>query len=307
MNRKICNDLDVIEQVLAGNTDAFSELVRKYQGMVVGLAFHHVGNLHDAEDIGQEVFIQAYRRLSQLKQRDKFASWLRRIAENHCKTWLRLNQKERHMLELDETLVHPVQKPPDAILLDEVLSETVQHAIARLSEPNRVAVTLFYMQGASYKELSEFLDIGISAVKGRLHKARQQLKKGLWTMVENDVSKKRPKEAFTQRVMDAIVVGRVITLGGKPIHGASIEIREHDTVAHGGESQTRVLHTDTNGRYRYPISAPEQSIYSLRAKHPDFEESQESSFVGRNLWRTRHVRHFDENAAGSHNSRQGHR
>ena len=243
MNRKNCNDLDVIEQVLAGNTDAFSELVRKYQGMVVGLAFHHVGNLHDAEDIGQEVFIQAYRRLSQLKQRDKFASWLRRIAENHCKTWLRLNQKERHMLELDETLVHPVQKPPDAILLDEVLSETVQHAIARLSEPNRLAVTLFYMHGASYKELSEFLDIGISAVKGRLHKARQQLKKGLWTMVENDVSKKRPKEVFTQRVMDAIVVGRVITLGGKPIHGASIEIRKHAAVAHGRELQTQYTRT----------------------------------------------------------------
>ena len=114
-----------------------------------------------------------------------------------------------------------------------VLSETVQHAIAQLSEPNRLAVTLFYMHGASYKELSEFLDIGISAVKGRLHKARQQLKKGLWTMIENDVSKKRPKEAFTQRVMDAIVVGRVITLGGKPIHGASIEIRAHDAVADG--------------------------------------------------------------------------
>ena len=134
MNRKNCNDFDAIEQVLSGNTDAFSELVRKYQGMVVGLAFHYVGNLHDAEDIGQEVFIQVYRRLSQLKHRDKFASWLRRITENHCKTWLRLNQKARHTLALDETLVHPAQKPPDAILLDKALSETVQHAIAQLSE-----------------------------------------------------------------------------------------------------------------------------------------------------------------------------
>ena len=97
-------------------------------------------------------------------------------------------------------------------------------------------------------------------------------------MVENDVSKKRPKEAFTQRVMDAIVVGRVISLGGKPIHGASIEIREHAAGTHGRELQTQI-HTDTDGRYRYPITAPEQSIYSLRAKHPEFEESQESRFA----------------------------
>ena len=98
-------------------------------------------------------------------------------------------------------------------------------------------------------------------------------------MVENDVSEKRPKEAFTQRVMDALVIGRVITLGGKPIHGASIEIRGQDAGADARESQERVLHTDTDGRYRYPISAPEQSTCSIRAKHPDFEESQESRFV----------------------------
>jgi len=141
------NDMDVtdeqlIEETLTGNTNAFGELVKRHQGVVVGLAFHFVGNMQDAQDIGQEVFIKAYQNLSQLKQPAKFSAWLRRMTENTCKTWLRLNQKKRQTLSLEETEVDASTKQPDEALVAKELSETVQKAISELSVPNRLAVTL---------------------------------------------------------------------------------------------------------------------------------------------------------------------
>jgi len=271
-------DEQLIEQTLTGNTNAFGELVKRYQGIVVGLAFHIVGNMQDAQDIGQEVFIKAYQNLSQLKQPAKFSSWLRRITENTCKTWLRLNQKKRETLSFAgmQTVVSAQQ--PDDVLLAKELSETVKNAISELSEPNRLAVTLFYMDGLSYKEVSKFLDISVGAVKGRLHKAREQLKKGLITMVKDDFSKTKPKEESTQKVMEAIAVGRVVTEEGEPVEDAIIRVRAREDDAYGRFPREQVR-TDTDGRYRYPVSSPEQASYGIRAEHSDFLSSQEAPFV----------------------------
>ena len=271
-------DAQLIEGTLAGNTDAFGELVKRHQGVVVGLAFHLVGNMQDAQDIGQEVFIKAYQHLSNLKHPAKFSSWLRRITENTCKTWLRLNQKKRETLPLAEARVNVSAEQPDDVLLAKELSETVRNAISELSDSNRLAVTLFYMDGFSYKEVSEFLGISVGAVKGRLHKAREQLKKGLMTMVEDDFSQTKPKGEFTAKVMRAIAVGRVVTEEGEPVEEVCISVRGGDGEVYEGERSEMVL-TDADGRYRYPIPSPERGSYRIRAQHDYFHSSPETPFV----------------------------
>jgi len=270
-------DEQLIEETLTGNTDAFGELVKQHQGVVVGLAFHLAGNMQDAQDIGQEVFIKAYQHLSKVKQPAKFSSWLRKITENTCKTWLRLNQKKRETLPLAEARVIVSGEQPDDVLLAKELSETVRNAISELSESNRLAVTLFYMDGFSYKEVSEFLGISVGAVKGRLHKARKQLKKGLMTMVEDDFSQTKPKEEFTEKVMRAIAVGRVVTEEGEPVEEAFISVRGGDGEVYEGE-RGELVHTDADGRYRYPIPSSERGSYRIRAQHDYFHSSPETPF-----------------------------
>lgn len=203
---------------------------------------------------------------------------MRRITENTCKTWLRLNQKERQTLPLAEARAAVSAEQPDDVSLAKELSETVQSAISELSESNRLAVTLFYMDDLSYKEVSEFLGISAGAVKGRLHKAREQLKKGLMTMVENAFSQTKPKEEFTEKVMRAIAVGRVVTEENKPIEGAIISVRDRGGSLYGSGFIEQVR-TDDDGRYRYPVSSPEQGSYSIRVKHEDFQSSQEILFA----------------------------
>jgi len=77
----------------------------------------------------------------------------------------------------------------------------VRHAIEKLSEPHRLAVTLFYMDGLSVKEVANFLDVPLSTVKRRLHDARKQLKERMITMVEDALQQAKPKAEFTERMM----------------------------------------------------------------------------------------------------------
>ncbi len=83
------SDTKLIEQTLNGDINAFGGLVQKYQGAVYGLAFHITGSFSDAEDLAQESFIKGYEKLGNLRNRNKFASWLKTITRNVCNDWLR--------------------------------------------------------------------------------------------------------------------------------------------------------------------------------------------------------------------------
>ncbi len=83
------DDSTLVQQSLNGNTDAFGALVKKYQSAAYGLAFHIVKNFADAQDLAQESFIEAYKNLEKLRDKSKFASWLKGITANVCKMWLR--------------------------------------------------------------------------------------------------------------------------------------------------------------------------------------------------------------------------
>ena len=88
-------DRQLVEQTLRGDTQAFGVLVEKYQGMVCGLALHHVTSFDDAEDIAQQAFLAAYQNLASLKSKSKSASWLRGIALNKIKMWLRKRKTKK--------------------------------------------------------------------------------------------------------------------------------------------------------------------------------------------------------------------
>ena len=177
------NDAQLIQRVLSGDDTAFSVLVKKYQESVHALAWRKIGDFHIAEDITQDTFLQAYQKLSTLKKPQRFASWLYVIAANYCKMWLRKKRLSTQSLEntnsaqLEKVTYSGYVIEENERTTAEAQREVVKKLLAKLQESDRTVITLYYLGGMSYEEISEFLGVSVSTIKSRLHRARQRLKK----------------------------------------------------------------------------------------------------------------------------------
>ncbi len=177
------NDAELIQRVLSGDDTAFSVLLRKYRRSVHALVWRKIGDFHIAEDITQETFLKAYQKLSTLKEPQRFSSWLYVIATNCCKAWLR---KKRLLTQpLENTSSEQLEKSTYSgyIIAEnertaaETRREVVKQLLAKLQESERTVITLYYLGEMTYEEISEFLGVSVSAIKNRLYRARQRLKK----------------------------------------------------------------------------------------------------------------------------------
>ena len=177
------NDAQLIQRVLDGDDTAFSALVSKYQRSVHALAWRKIGDFHIAEDITQEAFLKAYQRLSTLKEPQSFASWLYVITANQCKAWLR--KKRTWMQSLEDTSSAKLETATysrhiiaeNEQMREETQREVVKELLEKLQESDRTVITLYYLGGMTYEEISNFLGVSVGAIKSRLHRARQRLKK----------------------------------------------------------------------------------------------------------------------------------
>jgi len=184
------NDEKLIDLCLSGDRNAFGELVTRYQRVVYRLAYRIIGNFEDAKDLTQETFIRAYTRLSDLREKTKFASWLKKITFSVCMNWLKAQGYSDSALlekEINEENIYEIPDPaplPAEQMEVEELRETVLKTINKLPETYRLPLTLYHFDGLSYQKVSESLDIPVSTVKWRLHQARRQLRKEMAGMVE---------------------------------------------------------------------------------------------------------------------------
>jgi RNA polymerase sigma-70 factor (ECF subfamily) len=192
---------ELVQRSLKGDNDAFSQLVCKYQYAVYGLAFHYLKNFADAQDIAQEAFLEAYQKLGTLKHPERFASWLNGITKNLCRMSLRHKREEVSIDDIsdkqdDERLPSPQETCEQIELHDQVMK-----AISQLPEPNRIALTLRCIDGLSYEEISDFLDVPLGTVKSRLYRAKRALKKELVSMVAQDLKGHELDPEFTQKII----------------------------------------------------------------------------------------------------------
>lgn len=173
-------DADLVIRCLAGDTEAFGTLVKRYQSAVYATAFYYVGRYGAAEDVAQESFWSAYRSLRGLKEPDKFGSWLRGIATRTAANWLRRNLvrvKQETPLPHRRTLsIEDVRRGPDAVLSSAERYEQVHEAIDVLPERYRLPVVLRYMQELSYEEISRFTGETPDEIRSMLHRAVCQLR-----------------------------------------------------------------------------------------------------------------------------------
>ncbi len=177
------NDAELVLQSLAGDTDAFGVLVKRYQGAVYATAYYYAGRYGAAEDISQEAFWAAYRSLKMLKEPDHFGFWLKGVTTRTAANWLR-----KHMVrvKLETPLPHRRTLPVEEMRMGPAESASaveqfnlISQAIDTLPEHYRLPVVLRYLQELSYEEIAQFTGETREGVRGILHRAMRQLRAAL--------------------------------------------------------------------------------------------------------------------------------
>ncbi len=180
------SDPDLIFLTQQGDKAAFSRLVLRYQPMAQRIARRAIGNEDLAREIVQDAMLQAYLSLDKLNTPTCFNSWLYGIVLNLCRNALRRRQVIYFSLEAMVENLADEYRSLDSSALDpqlaierEELHTALQQAVDTLSDKNRLATLLFYQEQLSLQEVADRLNISLGAVKGRLHKARHQLRSKL--------------------------------------------------------------------------------------------------------------------------------
>lgn len=201
-------DVELINRILAGDENAFASLVKKYEKQVHALAWRKIGDFHIAEEIAQDTFLKVYQKLSTLKDPNQFSGWLYVIATNLCRAWLRKKRLETEPLEdteiasIDETYSRYVAEEHTKVKV-EAQREVVKELLAKLKESERTVMTLHYFGEMTCEEISRFLGVSTSAIKLRLHIARQRLKKEE-PMIREVLSNFQLSPNFTENILQQI-------------------------------------------------------------------------------------------------------
>lgn len=176
-----------IKQVLKGDQNAYSDIVKAYQQSLYHVCYRIVGNQQEAEDIAQEAFVRAYINLHTFDQKRKFSTWLFRIATNLCIDRLRKKKPDYYLdaevpgtegldmysqLSIDEPL-------PEEEVEKMELKERIHYEIGCLPEKYRTVVILKYIEELPLQEISDILEIPLGTVKTRVHRGREALRKQL--------------------------------------------------------------------------------------------------------------------------------
>ena len=187
----MATDEQLIEQIQKGESEAYGELFRRYYQQINFICLSVLKNTHDAEEVTQETFIHAYLKLDQLKKPDKFFAWLKKIAQNRSKNYVRRTGPEMIPFNLassqtarEEAWVggYPVQSgvipltqiTPDEHLLKQELRDSIMEAVEALPPKDREVVQA-HIDGLNHAEISERFGISVQASTSRLYRARKKL------------------------------------------------------------------------------------------------------------------------------------
>ena len=192
MNQSSLNDdISLVQKCQRGESQAFDQLVIKYQKRIFNLSYRMLGNYEEANDLAQETFIRAYKKLGSFRREASFYTWLYQLATNLCRNklrqWQRKGQFQTQSLHNPagdgrQELINSISDQtdgPDKILEKKDLEQCVQRAIDSLEDDHRMVVVLRDMQGLSYQEIAAILSCQEGTIKSRLHRARNELKERL--------------------------------------------------------------------------------------------------------------------------------
>ncbi|MBI2501910.1 MAG: sigma-70 family RNA polymerase sigma factor [Candidatus Latescibacteria bacterium] len=282
-------DRELVAKALAGGPEAFGPIVEQYQGTVFAVALSRLGNFHEAEDVAQQVFVEAFQRLGRLRDPARLGAWLRSATVNRCIDLLRRNKED---LGLDPEELASHGPSPEEKLERREVRDQVMAAISRLPPKQRETVTLFYISGHSIQEIAALQGVPTGSIKRRLYDARARLREEMLEMVDTTLKAEAPKEDFSKRVFELLnrkglsqepsvaevpgIVSELRTIGIKGVEGlvqalrapdwqtrttALWMIKESGVAPEPAVDLLKQLLTDTNQRVRGSVPA---ALLSLR-------------------------------------------
>jgi RNA polymerase sigma-70 factor (ECF subfamily) len=166
------SDEEIVRLCRLGAPGAFDALVERHQRTVYGVALRMMRDRDEAEDVAQAVFVKIYEKLNTYDDQHKFFSWMYRIAVNECLNALKYKSRFDAIEGVDVAEEHD-EGADDAVVESEA---KVQNGLMALKIEQRALVVLRHMQGLSYEEIGQVLDLPAKTVKSRLFSARQALK-----------------------------------------------------------------------------------------------------------------------------------
>jgi RNA polymerase sigma-70 factor, ECF subfamily len=179
-------ETEIVARAVQGDRPAFEELYHKYLRKVYNLVYRMVGSAQEAEEVTQEVFYQAYKNLSGFQGRSKFYTWIFRIATNVSLQHVKRQVRARRESSFEETM--DAQMPttcaasgtdPEKEVQSRALYRALDLAVRRLPPNQRAVMILGPIQGHTYEQMASILGTNEEVIKGRLHRARENIREFL--------------------------------------------------------------------------------------------------------------------------------
>ena len=207
------DDVQLIHAVLSGDDSAFDILVEKYQKSIHALAWRKTGDYHYAEEITQDTFLRAYQNLSTLRNPNQFLRWLYVIADRVCLNWLRKQKPANQLQSLEDTPMEEVAESAYAShVLEQRETEATEHRLEivkklldKLPEGEQIAVTLYYLNEMTTKEIGKFLGVSVETIRTRLSRARKRLREEEELLIQEVLGGVQIPSSIKQNIMRRIV------------------------------------------------------------------------------------------------------
>ena len=203
----VADDVQLIRRILSDDDEAFSILVQKYQKSVHALAWRKVNDFHYAEEITQDTFLQAYKKLSTLKNPNQFAGWLYVIANRLCLNWLQRHKpalqslEDTSMEEIEESAYNHYAAEQREAEGTKYRHEIAQRLLSKLPESERTVMTLYYLGEMTANEISKFLGVSVNTITSRLRRARERLQQDQERLVQEVLGGVQLSNNLTENIM----------------------------------------------------------------------------------------------------------
>ncbi len=201
------DEIQLLNLCVSGEREAFEELVKRYQNLICSMAYSALGNKDRSEDLAQETFVAAWVKLKTLRDRSKFKSWLCGIARNLIHQSIRKDGRNpissaASLEVVGETAGSEPSPAEEAIRVEE--ESLVWLSLETIPETYREPLVLFYREGQSVQRVAEAMDLSPDAVKQRLSRGREMLRREVTSLVESALTRSKPVGTFTAGVLMAL-------------------------------------------------------------------------------------------------------
>ncbi|MCD6347170.1 MAG: RNA polymerase sigma factor [Bacteroidales bacterium] len=179
------NNPDLVQELKEGNQSAFRQLVETYQQMVINTALGFVGNIENANDIAQEVFLEIFRSIHSFREQSALSTWIYRITITRSLNYIRREKRFSGQLHESADESSSLSDNPEQKLEEADRKMILHNAINRLPKNQQIALTLHNFEDLPYKEIARVMNRSVSSVEALIFRARKNLQKKLWNWYKN--------------------------------------------------------------------------------------------------------------------------